>query len=72
MEEELTWESDLDDWAGFKNLLYNEVERIQDKINLVKKLNDARIKQYINTLKISLFFIAAAIFTIVKTIYIQS
>jgi len=62
----------LSDESGFKSILYNEVERIQNKIDWMKKLNDERLVLYGTTLKFSLFFVAVAIFTMAKTIYSQS
>jgi hypothetical protein len=54
---------------GYKNVLYNEIERIQDKIERMLKSNDKRSAQYRRTLKISLLLIAIAIFIIVRAIY---
>ena len=56
----------LSEAEGLKSLLYNEMERIQDKIERLAKSNKKRFTQYRTTLKISLFFIAVAIFIIVK------
>jgi len=57
---------------GLKNILLNEIERIQDKIEKLGKSNKKRFSQYRRTLKISLFFIAIVIFIIVQTVYNQS
>ncbi|HMH20409.1 MAG TPA: hypothetical protein VK563_01475 [Puia sp.] len=54
---------------GLKNILLNEVERIQDKIERLEESNKKRFSRYRRTLKISLFFIIIAILIIVKTIY---
>jgi hypothetical protein len=54
---------------GHKNVLFNEVERIQDKIGRMITSNDKRSAQYRRTLKISLLLVAIAIFMIVRTIY---
>jgi|RhiMetdeSRZDD1v2_1073273.scaffolds.fasta_scaffold13958_5 hypothetical protein len=59
---------DLTSDQGLKNLLCNEAERIQDKIERISLLNKKRGGQYKSTLQLSLIFIAIAIFTIVKTI----
>lgn len=55
--------------GGYKNLLYNEVERIQDKIERMENSNQKRYSQYRRMLKISLLLIAIAIFIIVRAIY---
>jgi hypothetical protein len=55
--------------GGYKNLLYNEVERIQDKIERMEISNHKRSAQYRRMLKISLLLIAIAIFIIVRAIY---
>jgi len=57
---------------GLKNILLNEIERIQDKIEKLGESNKKRFSQYRRTLKISLFFIAIVIFIIVQTVYNQS
>jgi hypothetical protein len=57
----------LSETEGLKSLLYNEMERIQDKITRLSISNKKRFSQYRATLKISLFFVAIAIFIIVKT-----
>jgi len=54
---------------GYKNVLYNEIERIQDKIERIGNSNGKRFAQYRRTLKISLMLIAIAIFIIVRAIY---
>jgi len=54
---------------SYKNVLYNEIERIQDKIERMITSNDKRSAQYRRTLKISLLLIAIAIFIIVRAIY---
>lgn len=54
---------------GFKNVLYGEIERIQDKILRMSISNARRSIQYRRTLKISLLLIAIAIFIIVRAIY---
>jgi hypothetical protein len=59
----------LSEQEGLKNILYSEIERIQDKIERMGRSNAERFVQYRTTLKISLFFIAVAIFVIVKAIY---
>ena len=59
----------LSEIEGLKSLLYNEMERIQDKIARLATSNKKRFYQYRTTLKISLFFIAVAIFIIVKTMF---
>jgi hypothetical protein len=59
----------LSEEEGLKNLLYNEIERIQDKIEGMDLSNKKRFTQYRRMLKISLVFIAIAIFTIVRAIY---
>ena len=59
----------LSEEEGLKNVLFSEIERIQDKIERMRKSNIKRFFQYRTTLKISLFFIAVAIFIIVKAIY---
>jgi hypothetical protein len=54
---------------GYKNVLYSEIERIQDKILKMVKSNVERSIQYRRTLKISLMLVAVAIFIIVRAIY---
>jgi len=54
---------------SYKSLLYNEVERIQDKIERMEISNQKRSAQYRRALKISLLLIAIAIFIIVRAIY---
>lgn len=54
---------------GYKNILYNEIERIQDKIERMVASNAKRSTQYRRTLKISLLLIAIAVFIIVRAIY---
>lgn len=53
---------------GYKSLLYNELERIQDKIERMEDSNKRRCDNYKKMLKISLLFIAITIFIIVKNI----
>jgi hypothetical protein len=59
----------LSEQEGLKNVLFNEIERIQDKIERMVKSNRKRFAQYRTTLKISLLFVATAIFIIVRAIY---
>jgi hypothetical protein len=59
----------LSEAEGLKNVLFSEIERIQDKIDRMIKSNKTRFAQYRTTLKISLLFVAIAIFIIVKAIY---
>jgi hypothetical protein len=54
---------------SYKNLLFSEVERIQDKIERMETSNQKRSTQYRRALKISLLLIAIAIFIIVRAIY---
>jgi len=54
---------------SYKNVLYNEIERIQDKIDKMEASNKERSTQYRRTLKISLLLVAIAIFVIVRAIY---
>lgn len=54
---------------GYKNVLYSEIERIQDKILKMVNSNAVRSVRYRRTLKISLVLIAVAIFIIVRAIY---
>jgi len=60
---------DLSAEEGHKNVLYSEIERVQDKILRMVKSNSRRSVQYRRTLKISLLLIAIAIFIIVRAIY---
>jgi len=59
----------LSEQEGLKSVLLNEVVRTQDKIERMEEANNKRIKLYSTTLRISLLFIAIAIFMIVKAIY---
>lgn len=59
----------LSEEEGLKNVLYSEIERIQDKIERMGKSNRKRFSQYRRTLKISLLLVAIAIFIIVRAIY---
>lgn len=59
----------LSEQEGLKSVLFDEVVRLQDKIERMGKSNKKRFLQYKTALKISLFFIAVVIFIIVKTIY---
>ena len=54
---------------SFKNVLYNEIERVQDKTDKMEASNKNRSAQYRRTLKISLLLVAIAIFVIVRAIY---
>jgi hypothetical protein len=60
----------LSEMEGLKSVLFDEVVRMQDKIERMEKSNTQRIALYSTALRISLLFIAVAIFMIVKTIYI--
>ena len=59
----------LTEEEGLKSVLFDEVIRIQDRIERMEKENGIRIIPYKRALRISLFFIAIAIFIIIKTIY---
>ncbi|MBN9381568.1 MAG: hypothetical protein J0H74_12425 [Chitinophagaceae bacterium] len=61
--------TDLSAEEGHKNVLYNEIERMQDRIERMVISNAKRSAQYRRTLKISLLLIAIAIFIIVRAIY---
>jgi len=54
---------------SYKNVMYNEIERIQDKIDKMEASNKKRSAQYRRTLKISLLLVAISIFVIVRAIY---
>jgi hypothetical protein len=60
----------LSELEGLKSVLFDEVDRMQDKIERMEEANNKRIALYSTALRISLLFIAVAIFMIVKTIYI--
>jgi hypothetical protein len=51
---------------GLKSVMFNEVERIQDKIERIYSINLRRSSQYRSVLKVSLIYIALTIFTMVK------
>jgi hypothetical protein len=59
----------LTEEEGLKSVLFDEVIRIQDRIERMEKENSKRIAPYKTALRISLLFIAIALFAIVKTIY---
>lgn len=61
--------TELSPEEGHKNILYNEIERMQDRIERMVISNAKRSAQYRRMLKISLLLIAIAIFTIVRAIY---
>lgn len=51
---------------GLKSVMFNEVERLQDKIERIHVINKKRRIQYRSVLKVSLIYIALTIFTMVK------
>jgi hypothetical protein len=59
----------LTEEEGLKSVLFDEVIRIQDRIERMEKENAVRIIPYKIALRISLLFIAIALFIIIKTIY---
>jgi hypothetical protein len=61
--------NDLSAEDSYKNVLYNEIERIQDKIDKMEASNKKRAGQYRRTLRISLFLVAISLFVIVRAIY---
>ena len=61
--------TELSTEEGYKNILYSEIERIQDRIERMVMSNIMRAAQYRRALKISLALIAIAIFIIVRAIY---
>ena len=58
----------LSEEEGLKSLLYNEVIRIQEKIEGIIRSNKQRTRQYVTTLRISLFFVSNALLIIIRTI----
>jgi hypothetical protein len=59
---------DLSEEEGLKSVLFDEIIRMQDKIERMEEANNTRIVPYKKALKISLFFIAVVIILAVKTI----
>lgn len=59
----------LSEEEGLKSILFDEVIRMQNKIERMQEENNRRIVRYKRALNISLLFISIAIITIVKTIY---
>lgn len=59
----------LTEEEGLRSIMFDEVVRMQIKIERMEKENNKRIRPYKMALNISLIFIAFAIFMIVKTIY---
>jgi hypothetical protein len=65
------WEifSNLDLNSGYKKLLRNEIERMQEKIGRIHSENIKRLNRYKFVLRISLFLIALLVFVLVKKIF---
>jgi hypothetical protein len=59
----------LDSQAGFKNLLFIEIQRIQDKIERIQTNNKKRINHYKSVLRVSLILVAVLVFALVKLIF---
>ena len=59
----------MSEQEGLKNVLFSEIERIQDKVERMIQSNRKRFAQYRTTLKISLLLVATAVFIIVRAIY---
>jgi hypothetical protein len=59
----------LSEEEGLKSLLFDEVVRMQNKIERMEDENTKRIIRYKRALNISLLFVAISIIMIVKTIY---
>lgn len=55
--------------AGYKLLLANEIERIEDKIQRIGSINRKRISQYRSILRISLILVALFIFAVFKRFF---
>jgi hypothetical protein len=60
---------DHDSQTAFKNLLFNEIERIQLKIERIQTNNKKRINQYKSVLQASLILVALLVFALVKRIF---
>ena len=59
----------LSEEEGLKSILFDEVIRMQKKIETMEAENIKRIFPYRRSLKVSLFFIVVIIVLIVKIIY---
>ena len=59
----------LDSQTGFKNLLFTEIKRIQDKIERIQTNNKKRINRYRSVLRVSLILVAVLVFALVKRIF---
>jgi hypothetical protein len=55
--------------TGFKNLLLNEIKRIQDKIERKQTNNKKRIDRYKSVMRVSLILVAVLVFALVKEIF---
>lgn len=55
--------------SGYKNLLGNEIERIEDKIQRIGSLNRKHTNRYKSILRVSLILVAVFIFAVFKRFF---
>jgi hypothetical protein len=61
-----------DSQIAFKNLLFNEIDRIQDKIERIQTNNKKRVSRYKSVLRASLILVAVLVFALVKKLFTGS